>query len=62
MGPFASLRGHYSLQTALEVKSNLGFGISDITCPCCQGHFVSKCFLQLNETEEEEENQSHSVQ
>ena len=29
MGPFGSLRGHHSLQTALEVKSDLRFEISD---------------------------------
>ena len=29
MGPFGSLRGHHSLQTASEVKSDLRFEISD---------------------------------
>ena len=29
MDPFGSLQGHYSLQTALEVKSDLLFQISD---------------------------------
>ena len=29
MDPFGSLRGHYSLQTASEVKSDLRFEISD---------------------------------
>ena len=29
MGPFGSLQGHYSLQTASEVKSDLRFEISD---------------------------------
>ena len=29
MGPFGSLRGHYSLQTAFKVKSDLIFEISD---------------------------------
>ena len=29
MGPFGSLRGHHSLQTASEVKSELIFEISD---------------------------------
>ena len=29
MGPFGSLRGHHSLQTASEVKSDLSFEISD---------------------------------
>ena len=30
MGPFVGLRGHYSLQTASEVKSELRFEISDL--------------------------------
>ena len=29
MGPFGSLRGHYSLQTTSEVKSDLRIEISD---------------------------------
>ena len=30
MGPFGSLRGHHSLQTASEVKSDLKFKITDL--------------------------------
>ena len=30
MDPFDSLRGHYSLQTASEVRSDLRFEISDL--------------------------------
>ena len=30
MNPFDSLRGHYSLQTASEVRSDLRFEISDL--------------------------------
>ena len=30
MDPFDSLRGHYGLQTALEVRYNLRFEISDL--------------------------------
>ena len=30
MGPFGSLRGHHSLQTASEFKSYLRFAISDL--------------------------------
>ena len=30
MGPFGSLRGHHSLQTALEVRSDHRFEISDL--------------------------------
>ena len=35
MDPFGSLRGHYSLQTASEVKSDLIFQISDLNYICC---------------------------
>ena len=30
MGPFGGLRGQYGLQTASEVRSDLGFEISDL--------------------------------
>ena len=35
---------------AFEVKSDLRFEISDLNYICSHGHVVSKCFLQINET------------
>ena len=42
MGTFGSLRGHYSLQTASEIKSNLRFEISDHNYKQYRGSFNSQ--------------------
>ena len=41
MGPFGSLQGHHSLQTASEIKSDLRFQISDLNYICNQSFKVS---------------------
>ena len=40
-GPYGSLRGHHSLQTASEIKSDLWFQISDLIDICSQSFKVS---------------------
>ena len=42
MSPFDSLQGHYSLQTALEVKSDLRFEISDLNYLLAHMHIAYK--------------------
>ena len=49
MDPFDGLGGHYSLQTASEVRSDRKFQISDLDCHVSP---APKCLLQLNETNE----------
>ena len=56
MGSFGSLRGHYSLQTALKVKSDLIFQISDLNYTCCLIYLTSNYLNFKNQTQEEENN------
>ena len=50
MDPFDSLGGHYSLQTASEVKSDLIFQISDLNYTCCPIYLTSNCLDFKNQT------------
>ena len=50
MGPFGSLQGHYSLQTASDIKSYLRFEISDLIYPSSHVSLASNGLQQLNET------------
>ena len=50
MGPFGSLRGHYSLQTASEVKLDLRFEISDLIYPSSHVSLGSNGLQQLKKT------------
>ena len=50
MHPFGSLQGHYSLQTASEVKSDLIFQIGDLNYTCCFIYLTYNCLNFTNET------------
>ena len=46
--------GHYSIQGALEVKSDFGFEISDTIYLCPHVSLASNSLHELNKTEEKE--------
>ena len=49
MVPYYGLLGHHSLQTALEVKSDLGFEISDLNQVTCHpGSIRSHVVTRVN--------------
>ena len=52
MDPFDSLRGHHSLQTASEDKSDLRFEISDLNNLCSHGCLDSTPSVTHNSNEE----------
>ena len=49
---FSGLWGHLSLQMASEATSGLIFELTDLNNLCCHVFLASKCFQELNETEE----------
>ena len=51
MGPFGSLRGHYSPQMASEVKSDLRFEISDPNYLLIHGHIAYMVWVLLAASE-----------
>ena len=50
MDPFDSLRGHYSLQTASDIKSNLRFEISDLLIHAHIAYMVLALFVASEAT------------
>ena len=50
MDPFSSLGGHYGLQMASEVRSDLRFEISDLTYPSSHVSLGSNGLQQLKKT------------
>ena len=53
MVPYGGLRGHKSLQTASEVKSDLRIKISDLNYICFNVYLCCNCLNFKNDTEEE---------
>ena len=51
MDPFGSLGGHYGLQTALEVRSDLRFEISDLNCLLIYVHIAYMVWTLLAASE-----------
>ena len=51
MGPFGSIRGHFNLETASEVKSDLRFEVSDLNYLLIDVHIACMVWALLTASE-----------